>query len=134
MLNAWTTDLRISVGRTLTGAGANVTAAAQKLLGKGAIDAYLAYLYEGLYAPRALDCTSQRTPTPSVTPSATMTAVPIPTSSVGVGTSGGEGGESGGLPVTGADTGTVASIGGALLLLGGAGYLIGRRRRSRFEA
>ncbi|MEU4333062.1 LPXTG cell wall anchor domain-containing protein [Micromonospora lupini] len=36
--------------------------------------------------------------------------------------------------MTGADTATVASIGGALLFLGGAGYLIGRRRRSRFVA
>ena len=30
--------------------------------------------------------------------------------------------------------GIVAGIGSALLLLGGAGYLIGRRRRSRFVA
>ncbi|MEV6490457.1 LPXTG cell wall anchor domain-containing protein [Actinoplanes sp. NPDC051633] len=131
MLNAWTTDLRISVGRTLTDAGANVTAAAQKVLGEGAIDAYLAYLNDGLYAARALDCASQPTQTPTVTPSATTTAAPTPTSTVGVGTSGDDGG---GLPITGADTGTVAGIGGALLLLGGAGYVIGRRRRSRFEA
>jgi LPXTG-motif cell wall-anchored protein len=36
--------------------------------------------------------------------------------------------------VTGADTSTVAGIGGGLLLLGGAGYLIARRRRTRFMA
>jgi hypothetical protein len=33
---AWTTDLRISAVRTLTGAGANVKAAAQKVLDDGA--------------------------------------------------------------------------------------------------
>jgi len=128
---AWSTDLRISVVRTLTGGGANVKAAAQTALDAGAIDAYLAYLNDGLYAARALDCASQPTATPSVTPSATTTAAPIATPSASLGTSGGEGG---GLPETGADTGIVASIGGALLLLGGAGYLIGRRRRSRFVA
>ena len=31
----WSTDLRISVGRTMTGAGANVKAAAQKVLDTG---------------------------------------------------------------------------------------------------
>jgi LPXTG-motif cell wall-anchored protein len=36
--------------------------------------------------------------------------------------------------VTGSDTVTVAGIGVALLLIGGAGYLIARRRRSRFVA
>lgn len=51
-----------------------------------------------------------------------------------MGAPGGENGEGGGLPVTGANTATVAGIGGALLLLGGAGYLIGRRRRSSFVA
>ncbi|SCF39200.1 LPXTG-motif cell wall anchor domain-containing protein [Micromonospora viridifaciens] len=137
--NAWSTDLRITVARTLTGAGANVRAAAQKVLDDGAIDAYLAYLNNGLYAARALDCasqptptpTSQPTPTPSATPSATTTVAPTPASSTSLGAPGGEGG---GLPVTGADTATVAGIGGALLLLGGVGYLIGRRRRSRFVA
>jgi LPXTG-motif cell wall-anchored protein len=134
--NAWTTDLRISVVRTLTDAGAHVSAAAQKVLDDGAIDAYLAYLNDGLYAARALDCASQPTPsqsasTPSVTPSTATTAAAIPTSSAGLGTSGGEGG---GLPVTGAASGTVAGIGGALLLIGGAVYLVGRRRRSRFVA
>ncbi|WBB65677.1 LPXTG cell wall anchor domain-containing protein [Micromonospora sp. WMMD812] len=128
---AWSTDLRITVVRTLTDAGANVKAAAQKVLDDGAIDTYLAYLNNGLYDARALDCASQPTPTPSATPSATTTAAPTPVSSASPGAPGGEGG---GLPVTGAGTATVAGIGGVLLLLGGAGYLIGRRRRSRFVA
>lgn len=128
---AWFTDLRVSVVRTLTAGGVNVKAAAKKALGAGTIDAYLAYLNDGLYAARALDCAAQPTATPSVTPSATTTVAPVPTPSASLGTSDGEGG---GLPLTGADTGIVAGIGGALLLLGGAGYLIGRRRRSRFVA
>ncbi|WP_433552404.1 LPXTG cell wall anchor domain-containing protein [Micromonospora zamorensis] len=135
---AWLTDLRVSVGRTMTDAGPNVKAAAQKVLDEGAIDAYLAYLNDGLYAARALDCASQPTPTsqptPSATPSATTTVAPTPTSSASLAAPGGEDGEGGGLPVTGANTATVAGIGGALLLLGGAGYLIGRRRRSSFVA
>ncbi|MFI6763478.1 LPXTG cell wall anchor domain-containing protein [Micromonospora sp. NPDC050417] len=147
MQNTWSTDLRITVARTLTGAGTNVNEAAQKVLRDGAIDAYLAYLNNGLYAARALDCasqptatptsqptatpTSQPTTTPSASPSATTTVAPTPTSSASLGAPGGEGG---GLPVTGANTATVAGIGGALLLLGWAGYLIGRRRRSRFVA
>ncbi|MCW3818518.1 LPXTG cell wall anchor domain-containing protein [Micromonospora sp. DR5-3] len=138
--NAWSTALRVTVVRTLTGAGANVKAAAQKALDEGTVDAYLAYLNNGLYVARALDCasqpaptaTSEPTPTPSATPSATMTIAPAPASSASLGVPGG--GEGGGLPVTGDDTATVAGIGGALLLLGGAGYLIGRRRRSRFVA
>lgn len=129
---AWTTDLRITVLRTLTGAGTNVQAATQKALDAGTIDTFLAYLNDGLYAARKLDCAAQ--PTPTVKPSATTTAAPTPTSSASPGTPGGEDGEDGGLPLTGADTGTVAGIGGALLLLGGAGYLIGRRRRARFVA
>ncbi|MEU8407640.1 LPXTG cell wall anchor domain-containing protein [Micromonospora sp. NPDC048842] len=138
--NAWSVALRISVVRTLTDAGTNVEAAAQKVLGEASIDAYLAYLNDGLYTARELDCASQPTPTPtaqptpSATPSATTTAVPTPTVSASPGAPGGQDGEGGGLPVTGADTATVAGIGGVLLVLGGAGYLIGRRRRSRFVA
>jgi LPXTG-motif cell wall-anchored protein len=143
MQTAWSTDLRMSALRTLTDAGPNVKAAAQKVLDDGDIDAFLAYLNDGLYAARALDCASQPTPTPtqstpaqptptpSVTPSATTTAVVVPSPSASTSTSGGDGG---GLPVTGAATGTVAGIGAVLLLIGGAGFLIGRRRRSRFVA
>lgn len=131
MLSAWTTDLRVSVVRTLTGAGDNVAAATKDVLDRGAVDGYLAYLNEGLYAARELDCAAQPSPSPTVTPSATATAAPSPATPAVPGDTGGDGG---GLPVTGAQTATVAAIGGALLLLGGAGFLIGRRRRSRFVA
>lgn len=137
---AWLTDLRVSVGRTMVDAGDNVDAAAQKVLDEAAVDAYLAYLNDGVYVARALDCAPKPTPTlsasatPSASPSATTTVAPTPTSSASPGAPGGENGEGGGLPVTGANTATVAGIGGALLLLGGAGYLIGRRRRSSFVA
>jgi len=157
---AWSIDLRISVTRTLTDAGTNVKAAARKVLGQETVDAYLAYLNDGQYAARALDCAAQPTPSqptpsqpapsqsapstpaesapaPSVTPSASTSAAAIPTSSSAPGAAGGEGGEGGeggGLPVTGAAAGTVAGIGGVLLLIGGAIYLIGRRRNSRFVA
>lgn len=138
---AWSVALRVSAVRTLTDAGVNVKAAAQKALDDGDTDVLLAYLNDGLYAARELDCAAQPsaspsvTPTasPSVTPSAPTSAAPTPTPSASLGTPGGEGG-GGGLPVTGANTGIVAGVGGALLLLGGAGYLIGRRHRSRFVA
>ncbi|WP_030487644.1 LPXTG cell wall anchor domain-containing protein [Micromonospora chokoriensis] len=136
---AWTTDLRVRVTQTLTKAGVNVKAAAQTTLDDGSIDVLLAYLNDGLYAARALDCKAQPTPTPSASssatpsasPSATATAAPAPSVSSGAAAPGGEGG---GLPVTGAATATVVGIGGALLLLGGAIYLIGRRRRTHFAA
>ncbi|MGV9210451.1 LPXTG cell wall anchor domain-containing protein [Micromonospora sp. RB23] len=132
----WATDLQIKVGQTLTGAGPNVKAAAQKTLDAASVDNYLAYLNEGLYAARALDCGSQPTPTPTTsqpttpTPSATSTVPPTAATSTSPVAAGG----GGGLPVTGADTATVASIGGALLLSGGASFVIARRRRSRFVA
>jgi LPXTG-motif cell wall-anchored protein len=134
---AWSVALRVTVVQTLTDAGAHVQAAAQKALDTATIDGYLAYLNETLYEARALDCasqpsstpTSQPTPTPSATSSATTTAAPAPASSTSVG-----GGEGGGLPLTGAATTTAVAVGVGLLLLGGAGYMLGRRRRSRFVA
>jgi LPXTG-motif cell wall-anchored protein len=132
--NAWLADLRISTLRTLAGGGVNVKTAAQKALDDGSIDALLAYLNDGLYAARALDCASQHSSSPSVSPSATTTAGAIPGSSTRPAASPSESGQGGGLPVTGADTGIAAGIGGALLVLGGAGYVLGRRRRSRFVA
>lgn len=139
----WLTDLRIKIGKAMEAGGTNVDEAAQEVLNTSSMDAHLAFLNDGLYAARELDCAAQPTPTPSATataaptPSTTVTAspttpatdTPTPTPSTSLGTASGEGG---GLPLTGANTATVAGIGGALLLLGGAGYLIGRRRRTRF--
>ncbi|MEU7572878.1 LPXTG cell wall anchor domain-containing protein [Micromonospora sp. NPDC049240] len=137
----WQTDLRVKTNQAMTGAGPNVRAATQKALDDGSIDVLLAFLNTGLYDARALDCaaqptatatpTVQPTPTASATPSASTTVVPTTAPSVSPGAPGGEGG---GLPVTGSDTATVAGIGGTLLLLGGVGYVIGRRRRARFVA
>lgn len=133
--DVWHIDLRIRVNQTVApvDTGPEVEDAGQKALDDGSVDAFLAYLNDGLYVARARDCASRPTPTPSVSPTAsptaTATAAPTPTSSASAGVTGGEGG---GLPKTGAETATVAGIGGALLLLGGAGYLIGRRRRTRF--
>ncbi|MET7836225.1 PT domain-containing protein [Micromonospora sediminicola] len=135
MQRAWSTDLRVSVARTLVDAGVNVQAAAQKVLDAPSVDAYLAYLNDGVYVARELDCASQPTATPTAgptsTPSATPTVAPTPVPSDSPGAPGGGGG---GLPVTGAATATVAGVGGALLLLGAVAYLVGRRRRSRFVA
>ncbi|MEV4539565.1 LPXTG cell wall anchor domain-containing protein [Asanoa sp. NPDC049518] len=131
MENAWYVDLRLSVVRTLTGAGTNVEAAAQKVLADGSIDTFLAYLNDGLWEARELDCASQPSPTPTAAPSGTPTGAPSPGAS---GSPAAPGGEGGGLPVTGADTAIAAGVGGALLVLGVAGYVIGRRRRARFVA
>ncbi|HYN96619.1 MAG TPA: LPXTG cell wall anchor domain-containing protein [Pilimelia sp.] len=61
-------------------------------------------------------------PTPTATPTATATATAP------------RGGTAGGLPVTGTNTGAILGFGGALLLLGGAGFLLARRRSTRFVA
>jgi LPXTG-motif cell wall-anchored protein len=47
---------------------------------------------------------------------------------------GGAGANGGGLPVTGAGTATAAGVGIALLVAGGVGYVVARRRRTRFVA
>jgi hypothetical protein len=57
----WSIDLRIAVDQTLPGAGRNVTTAAQAALDDGTIDVLLAYLNNGQYVARALDCPSHRT-------------------------------------------------------------------------
>lgn len=128
VLTTWTHDLRIAIGQAMTKGGTNVKATANKVLDDGSIDALLAYLTKGLYAARALDCAAEPTPKPGVTSSTSPSPSPSAAASANTG------GEGGGLPVTGTATGTVAGVGSTLLVLGGVGYLIGRRRRSRFEA
>ncbi|AGL17268.1 LPXTG cell wall anchor domain-containing protein [Actinoplanes sp. N902-109] len=80
-------------------------------------------------------------PSPSPTPAATPTTTKPATGggtgdgSTGDGSSDGQaGGDGGGLPVTGTKTALVAGIGLALLLAGGAGLLVARRRKTRFLA
>ncbi|GAA0528418.1 hypothetical protein GCM10010172_06270 [Paractinoplanes ferrugineus] len=136
VLQAWAVDLRIAALRTLTDAGRNVSSAAKKALDTGTVDAHLTFLNDGLHAARALDCAAQPTTKPTVEPTPTKTAAPAPTSSTSrTGAAGQDGGQDGGgLARTGADTAVVAAVGAALLLLGGTGFLLARRRRSRFVA
>ncbi|GAA2185316.1 LPXTG cell wall anchor domain-containing protein [Micromonospora lupini] len=64
----------------------------------------------------------------------TATIVINPTSAAG-GNGGGEGGGDGGaLPITGQSTGLIAGIGALLLAAGVGGYLVAKRRRTRFVA
>ncbi|MFD9701196.1 hypothetical protein [Lentzea sp. NPDC059081] len=49
MWTSWTTDLRIAVSQTMSGAGDTVRAAAQEALDNGTVDAFLGYLNRGLY-------------------------------------------------------------------------------------
>jgi LPXTG-motif cell wall-anchored protein len=52
----------------------------------------------------------------------------------GSGSGGGQGGGGGGLPITGPQGATIGAIGALLVLGGAAGFVIARRRRTRFEA
>ncbi|MFF4877233.1 LPXTG cell wall anchor domain-containing protein [Micromonospora sp. NPDC000668] len=52
----------------------------------------------------------------------------------GGGNGGGDNGDGGGLPVTGESTGLIAGIGALLLAAGVGGYLVAKRRRTRFVA
>ncbi|MCO8274119.1 thioester domain-containing protein [Actinoplanes sp. TRM 88003] len=79
-------------------------------------------------------------PTPSPAPGTTTPPTTAPTSSPAepsaspTGRVGGDGGEGGGLPVTGAPTGVVLAGAVALLVLGAGTVLLVRRRRLRFTA
>ncbi|WP_433285792.1 LPXTG cell wall anchor domain-containing protein [Micromonospora sp. CA-244673] len=92
------------------------------------------FAYAQLVTPPTTQPTA--TPSPGGTPTATPTGgtepTAAPTGTAGAPGDGGTGG--GGLPVTGANIGLLAGVGGALLVLGGGGYLIARRRRTRFVA
>jgi LPXTG-motif cell wall-anchored protein len=90
----------------------------------GGLGGALGFVGVELVTPPASEPTV--TPTPTATPTTTVSPTPAPP--------GAPGGDGGGLPVTGADTATVAGVGTVLLLLGSAGYLIARRRRTRFVA
>ncbi|SCL41063.1 LPXTG-motif cell wall anchor domain-containing protein [Micromonospora pallida] len=94
----------------------------------GGIGGPIGFVGVGLVPPPTGEPTA--TPTPSATPSAMPTGEPTAAPSASPGT----GGEGGGLPVTGAGTATVAVVGGVLLVLGSVGYLVARRRRTRFVA
>jgi LPXTG-motif cell wall-anchored protein len=52
----------------------------------------------------------------------------------GGGGGGGEDGDGGTLPITGAQTGLIAGVGGLLLAVGVGGFVLARRRRTRFVA
>jgi hypothetical protein len=77
LLTAWNVDLRVAVVQTLPGAGPHVNAAAQTVLDNPSIDGYLAYLNDGLYVARALDCASA-----SPSPSASASTSTSPSASV----------------------------------------------------
>jgi LPXTG-motif cell wall-anchored protein len=103
----WSEDLLALVSQTLAGGGAHVKAAAQKVLDENTIDAALAYLNDGLYIARELDCQPSPSPVqtpPSATPSSGAT-----------------------LAKTGADT-LVLAFGGILLVAFGIGAVVLARR------
>ncbi|MGK5737555.1 LPXTG cell wall anchor domain-containing protein [Micromonospora sp. URMC 103] len=56
------------------------------------------------------------------------------TTGSGDGGQGGGNGDGGSLPITGSSTGLIAGIGALLLVAGAGGYLVARRRRTRFVA
>jgi len=122
MQTVWSTDLRIAVNRTMTGAGANVKAAAQEALDDGTIDAFLAYLNDGLYVARELDCASQ--PTPSASASTSPSPSPSVSASVSASPSAAAAGP---LPITGTNT-SLLIFGGAVLTLFGIGAVLVARR------
>ena len=104
--------------QTLTGAGTNVKVAAQNVLDDGTIDAYLAYLNNGLYVARSLDCASQAAPSASAPTSPSVSAsASLSSSAAAAGT----------LPTTGANTSFLA-LGGATLILFGIGVVLVSRR------
>jgi LPXTG-motif cell wall-anchored protein len=119
MQTVWATDLRVAVNQTMTGAGAKVKAAGQEVLDEGTIDAFLAYLNNGLYVARGLDCASEQasastSPSPSASASASVSS-PAAVAST--------------LPITGANT-SVLVLGGAVLILCGIGVLLVARSRT----
>jgi LPXTG-motif cell wall-anchored protein len=78
--------------------------------------------------------TAPSTTAPTTTPPSSATPATAPTSPAAGANGGSGGGDGGGLPVTGSAVTTAAGIGVVLLIAGGAGFLVGRRRRNQFEA
>ncbi len=74
--------------------------------------------------------TAEPKPTTTAEPSASLTASPGTSTSTGTG---GAGGSDGGLPLTGAPVGAMISAAAGLIMLGGLGLLVARRRRTRFD-
>ncbi|GIH05429.1 hypothetical protein Rhe02_34960 [Rhizocola hellebori] len=101
----WSDDLLVLITRTLSGGGPKVKAAASKALDENTVETSLAYLNDGLYVARELDCQ----PPPSTTS-------PAP--------AGGQ------LPKTGTATAALALGGAALVALGIGAVLVGRRSRA----
>lgn len=90
-------------------------------------------------APNPIGFASVKVIVPSAPPSAPTTPpisvlTPLPAESTAEPTPPADGGDGGGLPVTGAATTSVVGFGVALLILGGATFMTARRRRTRFEA
>lgn len=91
------------------------------------------FAYAGLITPPTGEPAPTASPTATAAPTSSAPST-APSASPAVPGDGGTGGAGGGLPVTGANSAAVAGSGVALLLLGGAGYLVARRRRTRFVA
>ncbi|MFG3703119.1 LPXTG cell wall anchor domain-containing protein [Micromonospora sp. NPDC047670] len=62
------------------------------------------------------------------------TAALVVKAATGGGGGGGNGGDDPELPITGESTGLIAGLGGLLLVAGAGGYLVAKRRRTRFVA
>jgi LPXTG-motif cell wall-anchored protein len=132
LVAVWTIDLRVAVNQTMAGAGTNVRAAAQKALDTGNVDAYLAYLNDGLYVARALDCASAPPASASAAtsppPSVPASASPVSASAaVSVSTSV-SASAAGTLPTTGTNTSLLVLGGAALILFGIGAVLVARVR------
>ena len=131
MQGVWTTDLRISVGRTMTAGGPHGKAAAQAALDADAIDAIdalLAYLNDGLYVARALDCASE--PAPSASASQSRSPSPSEAAPVSASASVSPAAAPAALARTGANTSFLALGGAALVLFGMGVVLVARRFRT----
>jgi LPXTG-motif cell wall-anchored protein len=89
----------------------------------------IGFAFVDLILPSASPSTKPSSPAPSTPPTratSSPTAAPTPPPA--------DGGEGGGLPLTGSATTTAVGIGAGLLIAGGALFLLTRRRRTQFNA